>query len=164
MREVFEPMKGGNAMFGTLTPRRSALRRTDRQLGLLDEFEDAMERLWSTGGNEWTFGGSIPSLDISETDKSVEVKLDVPGVSSKEIKIQLNGNLLTVRGERTEEQEKKGKKFHRVERRFGSFSRSITLPCPVQEDKVAAEYRDGVLSITLPKTEERKSRKIAVKS
>lgn len=151
-------------MFGTLTPRRSGISRTEPRAGLLEEFEDAVSRLWDTGGNAWTFGASIPSLDISETEKAVEVKLDVPGVTAKEIDIRLNGNLLTVSGERKEEQEKKGKMFHRVERRYGNFSRSITLPCPVQEDEVAAEYRDGVLSITLPKTEEAKSRKIAVKS
>ena len=148
-------------MFGTLTPRRGAIARTEPRTGLLEEVEDAMSRLWDMGGNGWTFGTSI---DISETDKAVEVKLDVPGVTAKEIDIQLNGNLLTVSGERKEEQEKKGKTFHRIERRYGNFSRSITLPCPVQEDEVAAEYRDGVLAITLPKTEEAKSRKITVKS
>ena len=151
-------------MFGTLTPRRSGTARTEPRTGLLEEVEDAMSRLWDVGGNGWTFGTSIPSLDISETDKAVEVKLDVPGVTAKEIDIQLNGNLLTVSGERKEEQEKKGKTFHRIERRYGNFSRSITLPCSVQEDEVAAEYRDGVLAITLPKTEEAKSRKITVKS
>jgi HSP20 family protein len=130
----------------------------------LEEFEDFVSRLSDFGSNGPVFGTSVPSLDVSETDKAVEVKLDVPGVSAKEIDVQLNGNLLTVSGEKKEEQEKKGKTFHRVERRYGSFSRSITLPCPVQEDEVAAEYHDGVLSITLPKTEEAKSKKIAVKS
>jgi HSP20 family protein len=151
-------------MFGTLTPRRGPLSRSDPRAGLLDEFEEALSRLWNGGSGEWTVAGSIPSLDISETDKAVEVKLDVPGVSPKEIDVQLNGNLLTVSGERKEEQEKKGKTFHRVERRYGGFSRSVTLPCPVQEDEVAAEYHDGVLTVTLPKTEEAKSRKVAVKS
>jgi HSP20 family protein len=130
----------------------------------LDDIEEAMSRFWDMGGNGWSLGAAVPSLDISETDKAVEVKLDLPGVTAKEIDIQLNGNLLTVRGERKEEQEKKGKSYHRIERRYGSFSRSVTLPCPVQEDEVAAEYRDGVLTITLPKTEEAKTRKISVKS
>lgn len=151
-------------MFGTLAPRRSGVGRTEPRTGLLEEVEDAMSRLWDMGGNGWTFGTSIPSLDISETDKAVEIKLDLPGVTAKEIDIRLNGNLLTVSGERKEEQEKKGKTCHRVERRYGNFSRSITLPCPVQEDEIAAEYRDGVLSITLPKTDEAKARKISVKS
>ena len=151
-------------MFGTLAPRRSGLTRTEPRTGFFEEIEDAMTRMWDAGATGWTFGASIPSVDVSETDKAVEIKLDVPGVSAKEIDIQLNGNLLTVSGERKEEQERKGKTFHRIERRYGSFSRSVTLPCPVQEDEVAAEYRDGVLSIALPKTEGAKSKKIAVKN
>lgn len=151
-------------MFGTLAPKRGGLSRTEPRTGFFEEIEDAMSRMWDSSANGWTFGASVPSIDLSETDKAVEVKLDVPGVKAKEIDIQLNGNLLTVSGERKEEEEKKGKTFHRIERRYGSFSRSVTLPCPVQEDEVAAEYRDGVLSITLPKTEEAKSKKIAVKS
>jgi HSP20 family protein len=151
-------------MFGTLAPRRNVLSRTEPRTGLIEELEDAVSRLWDTGNGGWPFGASVPSLDVSETEKAVEVKLDVPGVTAKEIDIRLNGNLLTVSGERKEEQEKKGKTYHRVERRYGSFSRTITLPCPVQEDEVAAEYHDGVLSITLPKTEEAKAKKINVKS
>jgi HSP20 family protein len=151
-------------MFGTLTPTRGGLSRTERPTGFFEEIEDAMSRMWENGNGGWPWATSIPSIDLSETEKSVEVKLDVPGVKAKEIDIRLNGNLLTVSGERKEEEEKKGKTFHRIERRYGSFSRSITLPCPVQEDEVAAEYRDGVLSITLPKTEDSKAKKIAVKS
>jgi HSP20 family protein len=151
-------------MLGTLAPKRGGLSRTERPTGFFEEIEDAVSRMWDNGNGGWPWGTSVPSIDVSETDKSVEVKLDVPGVKAKEIDIQLNGNLLTVSGERKEEEEKKGKTFHRIERRYGSFSRSVTLPCPVQEDEVAAEYRDGVLSITLPKTEEAKSKKITVKS
>jgi HSP20 family protein len=151
-------------MFGTLAPRRRGLSRTEPRTGFFEEIEDAMSRMWDQGAGGWTFGASVPSLDVSETEKAVEVKLDVPGVTAKEIDIKLNGNLLTVSGERKEEEEKKGKTFHRIERRYGSFSRSITLPCKVQEDEVAAEYHDGVLSITLPKSEEAKSKKITVKS
>lgn len=151
-------------MFGTLAPRRSGQARPESRMSLIDDFENAVSRIWDPAGNDWVFSAAIPSLDLSETEKAVEVKLDVPGVTAKEIDIQLNGNLLTVSGERKQEQEKKGKTFHRIERRYGSFSRSVTLPCPVHEDEVAAEYHDGVLSITLPKTEEAKSKKIAVKS
>ncbi|MGI9327637.1 MAG: Hsp20/alpha crystallin family protein, partial [Pseudomonadales bacterium] len=81
-----------------------------------------------------------------------------------EIEIQLNGNVLTVSGERKEEQEEKGKTYHCVERRIGTFSRSMTLPCPVEEDEVAAAFKDGVLTITLPKTDEAKTRKIKIKT
>ena len=90
--------------------------------------------------------------------------MDVPGLKPEEIEIQLNNGILTVSGERREEKEEKGKTFHRIERRHGSFSRSVTLPAAVAEDKVDAQCHDGVLTITLQKTEEAKSRKIKVKS
>jgi HSP20 family protein len=131
---------------------------------MLEEFEDLLGRLWEGREDGWFFGPGIPTLDVSETDKSVEVKVDLPGIKPKEIDIRLSGNVLTVSGERKEEQEEKGKTYHRIERRSGSFSRSVSLPCTVQEDEVAAEYRDGVLTITLPKTEAAKAHKIVVKS
>jgi HSP20 family protein len=102
-------------------------------------------------------------LDVAETEKSLEIHMDLPGVTAKDIDIQVNGNLLTISGERKEEKEEKGKTFHRVERSYGSFSRTVTLPCDVNENEVAAEYKDGVLTIKLPKTEESKAHKIKVK-
>jgi len=111
----------------------------------------------------WGMRMLSPPLDISETDTEVRVRLDLPGVEAKEIDIQVNGNQLTIAGERKEEKEEKGETFHRVERRAGRFSRSFTLPCGVDENKVDATYHDGVLSVTLPKTEESKSRRITVK-
>jgi HSP20 family protein len=130
---------------------------------LRDEVEDLISRFWDAD-TDW-FGGEIsPSADISETDKTVEVRMDVPGMKAADIDIKLSNNVLTVTGERNEEKEEKGRTFHRVERRLGKFSRSFTLPCAVAEDEVAAEYRDGTLNITLPKSEEAKARKITVKS
>jgi HSP20 family protein len=89
--------------------------------------------------------------------------MDLPGMTAKDIDIQISGSVLTVSGQREEEREEKGKTFHRVERRYGSFSRSVTLPSAVEESEVAAECRDGVLTIKLPKTEESKAHKIKVK-
>ena len=89
--------------------------------------------------------------------------MDIPGMEAKDIDIQVNANVLTVSGERKEEREEKGKTYHRVERRVGAFSRSVTLPCPVKEDAVDAQYKNGILTIKLPKTEEAKARKITVK-
>jgi HSP20 family protein len=111
----------------------------------------------------WPAGG-LGSLDVSETDGQVEIRLDLPGVEAKEIDIQLNENLLTISGERKEEKEEKNKTYHRVERRYGSFSRSISLPCPVKQEAIDAQYRDGVLTIKLPKSEEARARKIKVKT
>ena len=129
---------------------------------LREEMQDLAGRFWGEEGDGWLLGGA-PSIDLSETDTSVQAALDLPGVKANEIDIQVNGNILTVSGERKEEKEEKGRTYHRLERRVGSFSRSITLPCAVQEGEAAAEYRDGVLTITLPKSEECKSHKIKVK-
>ena len=90
--------------------------------------------------------------------------MDIPGMEAKDIDIQVNGHLLTISGERKEEKEEKGKTYHRIERRSGSFSRSVTLPCPVKEEAVDAQYKNGILMVKLPKAEEAKSKKIAVKS
>ena len=106
----------------------------------------------------------LPSLDVSETPSTVGVRMDVPGMNSEEIDIRLANGVLTISGERKEEMEEKGRTFHRVERSYGSFSRSITLPAAVAEDKVEAQYNDGVLTVTLQKTEEAKARKIEVKT
>lgn len=153
-------------MAGTLAPRRSlipSLWREPRR-GMLREIEDLMGGLFEEGEDGWFVGRNVPSIDVSETDSAVEAKVDLPGVMPAEIDIQLNANILTVSGERKEEKEEKGKTYHRLERRAGNFSRAISLPCPVAEDEVAAEFHDGVLTITLPKTEQAKAHKIKVKS
>lgn len=153
-------------MAGTLTPRKSrGLFPWGREAfpSLREEMEDLLSRVWEDESEGWFSGALKPSVDLSETEKAVEVRMDLPGVKAKEIDIQINKNLLTVSGERKEEKEEKGKTYHRVERRTGNFSRSFTLPCAVAEDEVAAEYKDGILTITLPKTEEAQTRKIKVK-
>jgi HSP20 family protein len=127
-----------------------------------------METLWSQligePGDGLFRGRMVPSLDLTETPTAVEIRVDVPGLKAEDIDIQLSNGVLTVSGQRKEEKEEKGKTFHRVERRHGAFSRSVTLPAAVAEDKVDAQYRDGVLTISLQKTEEAKSKKIKVKS
>jgi HSP20 family protein len=112
----------------------------------------------------WPFGRLSPSLDLSETEQAVEVRMDIPGVRANEVDIQIVGNMLTVSGRRKEEREEKNKTWHRIERREGSFSRSVMLPCPVKEEAVEARYKDGVLTVNMPKTEEAKARKIEVKT
>ena len=125
------------------------------------EMEDLLERFWGEG--EGLFGRGVPALNLSETENSVDVTMDLPGVKPEEIDIQVHGNQLTIRGERKEEQEEKGRTFHRVERSSGSFLRTVTLPCAVEESEAAAECREGILSVHLPKAEEAKTRKIQVK-
>jgi HSP20 family protein len=136
--------------------------------GPLESIREEMEDLFSRALGEepglWPAERIVPSLDLAECDAAVEVRVDIPGMEAKDIEIQVNGNLLTISGERKEEREEKGKTYHRVERRVGSFSRTVTLPCPVKEDAVDAQYKNGILTVKLPKTEAAKSRKITVKS
>jgi HSP20 family protein len=127
------------------------------------EMEDLFSRTFGERADLWAVDRITPSLDLSETDGALEVRMDIPGMEAKDIDIQVNANVLTVSGERKEEREEKGKTYHRVERRVGAFSRSVTLPCPVKEDAVDAQYKNGILTIKLPKTEEAKTRKITVK-
>lgn len=124
--------------------------------------EDMREWFGSFFGDEGY--ANPPALDLVESDGGVEVRIDLPGLKTEDIDIQLNENLLTVSGHRDEKKEEKGKTFHRVERRYGSFSRTVTLPCGVKPDSVDAKYKDGVLTIQMQKSEEAKSRKITVKS
>lgn len=105
------------------------------------------------------------AMDVAETSQSFEVKMDLPGVNAEDVEIQIDNNTLTVRGERSEEKEERDedKQFHRVERYAGSFSRSVVLPNSINEDETVAEFKDGVLKITIPKTDDAKPRKISIK-
>jgi len=116
------------------------------------------------GGSLPPWSGYLPSLDLVETDTALEVRMDVPGVKPEDIDVQLSGNLLTIAGKRSEEKEENGKTYHRVERSYGSFSRSLTLPCNVKDEKVDAKIEEGVLRVTLQKTDDAKTRKIKVQS
>jgi HSP20 family protein len=119
--------------------------------------------MWGDHEGSWWTGDVNPLVDLAETDKAFEIRMDVPGGEAKDFDIQVSGNVATIRGERREEKEEKGKTFHRVERRCGAFSRSLTLPGHVNEDEVAAEYANGVLTITLPKREDATPKKVSVK-
>ena len=141
-----------------------SLWRSDPLTALQEEMNELRSRFLGDSGEGWFTGAMIPALDMAESDTSIDVRMDLPGMAAKDIDIQINGNVLTVSGQRDEEKEEKGKTFHRVERRSGSFSRSVTLPCNVIESEVAAEYLDGVLAIKLPKTDESKAHKIKVKT
>ena len=104
-----------------------------------------------------------PAVDVSENEKELVVSADLPGIDPKEVEITVQENILTLSGERKAESETKDESYHRVERSYGSFTRSFVLPSIVDETKVSAEYKDGVLRVRLPKREEAKPRKIDVK-
>jgi HSP20 family protein len=127
---------------------------------LRDEVNDLFNRFSGEFDGELA---ELPSMDLAETDSQIEVKMDVPGYKPDEIDVEVQGNTLVVTGERKEEKEEKGKTFHQIERRTRSINRSVTLPCAVEVAKINAECKDGVLAVTLPKTEKTNTRKIPVK-
>lgn len=112
-----------------------------------------------------TFQGSYwtPAVDIAEHDNEYIVKMELAGVTKDDVKISLESNILTIKGEKKQEKEEKSKNFHRVERSYGSFQRSFTLPTTVKSDKIDAVFKDGVLTVTLPKLEDSKPKQIEVK-
>lgn len=130
---------------------------------LREEFDNLLSRFGDWEG-QWASQMLSPSLDVAESNGTIDVTMDVPGMKAENIDIQVLGNRLTISGERKEEKEEKGngKSYHRIERHMGAFSRTVGLPCEVDESKVDASYQNGVLKIRLPKSEEAKSHKIAV--
>jgi HSP20 family protein len=104
----------------------------------------------------------VPAVDISETDGGYQIKAEIPDVKKEDVKVTLEDGVLTIQGERKQEKEENGKKYHRVERSYGSFVRIFTLPDLVDEGKVKAEFKDGVLNLQLPKSEKAKPKSIEV--
>ena len=105
-----------------------------------------------------------PAVDVTETAEAVVVKAEVPGMDAKDINISVAGEVLTIKGEKKSEREEKEENYHVVERSYGSFSRSMTLPAAVDVDKIEAKYDKGVLTVTCPKKEEVKPKAIEIKS
>lgn len=121
-----------------------------------DVFEDAFN---------WTEGTFVPELNVYETAKMFEVTVELPGMNKDDFDISLNDNVLTISGERRirENGNENGRRYHRVESRFGRFSRSLPLPNVVDMDKIEATYENGVLAISIPKLKEKAGRKIKIK-
>ena len=105
----------------------------------------------------------MPLTDISEDKDNFVLKLDLPGISKNDLKISYSDGQLSISGERKQEKETKDSKYHRVERAYGKYYRSFTLPSKIQEDKIDAEFEDGQLIITVPKAEEIKPKEISIK-
>ncbi len=106
---------------------------------------------------DWT-----PSVDISETDTAYMIKGEIPGVDRENVKVTIEDGMVTISGERKQEKEEKDKKFHRIERSYGSFMRSFRLPDNVDESAVKAEFKDGMINVTLPKSGKTKAKLINV--
>src|ERR671932_995384 len=123
-------------------------------------FEDSFVTPRALGRTGW----NDLSLDVYETDNDVVVKAALPGIKPEDVEITLTGDQLTIRGETREETENKDKNYLRRESRYGSFARSITLPSGLQGDKAEANFEHGVLTLTIPKSEEVKPKQIKVKT
>jgi HSP20 family protein len=129
-----------------------------------------MNRLFNDAGRGWrpdepsaTTTWS-PAVDIYETEGEIIVKAELPGVDRKDISLNLEKNVLTLKGERKFEKETKEENYHRIERAYGGFSRSFAIPATVDEEKIRADYKDGILKIALPKKEQIKPKQIQIGS
>ena len=138
----------------------------------LEDMSNRLNRVFTRGGLARTAAAEkdpltvfdwAPSVDIAETPEGFQIKAELPEVKKEDVKISVDGGVLRIEGERRQEKEEKGKKFHRIERSYGSFLRTFTLPDSVDESKVQAEFKDGVLNVRLPRSEKGKPRAIEVK-
>jgi HSP20 family protein len=138
-------------------------------------FRREMDRLFKDYLGEWGerslapfgegWGAFSPQVDVTETDGEIKVSAELPGLGDEDIDVSLSNDVLTIRGEKKEEKEEKGRSYYRAERSYGSFVRSVPLPAEVDADKVDAVFQKGVLTVTLPKTGEARARKkIAIKT
>jgi HSP20 family protein len=130
-----------------------------------------MDDLWSRFfDTSWTHGAGregvsfVPQVDIKETEQALEMTVEVPGLKAEEIEVTLIGDTVTIKGEKKEEREEKKDNYHLVERRFGSFQRSFRLPVPVDQAKLTATHKDGVLKMVMPKAQSAEVKKIEIKA
>ena len=146
----------------------TGLRRMDSPGAMLrrfpwgEDFDQMFGRMFGEPANAWL--AKVPQLDLVETDKEVEVRLDAPGFKPEQLDVQLMGEVLTITGKQEEKKEEKGKTFHIVERHAGNFTRNIALPCGVNTNAIEAKFTDGVLTVRMPKTVEAAGKKIQVKA
>ncbi|AGW14408.1 Hsp20/alpha crystallin family protein [Megalodesulfovibrio gigas] len=162
-------------MFRTFVPdvqrRRVSLGDPRRPGGMtsMADLANLLEDFWKTPLDGLPFarmteGGVTPAMNLREMPDALEVTAELPGVAASDIEVTIDKGILTIKGEKKFEEETQEGAFHRVERSYGSFSRSVSLPSPVAEDKIAANFANGVLTLTLPKAEEAKARKIEITS
>ena len=133
--------------------------------GLKREMDRLLERFFESPWAEMpSLGDWTPALDVTEGKDAITVKAELPGVEPKDINVSLEGDLLTVKGEKEQKKEEKDERLHRVERTYGAFVRSVRLPAAVDGSKVSASFKNGVVTITLPKTPGAKGTTIPIKA
>ncbi len=132
----------------------------------LQSLQEKIDRIFEEtlrGREPATFSGSwVPAVDIYETDDAIVLEAELPGMDEKDIEVRVEDNVLTIKGERKFEKEAKEENYYRMERYYGAFQRSFTLPSNVDVDKIKAEYKKGILKVTMPKKEETKPKQIKI--
>jgi HSP20 family protein len=132
--------------------------RGNSDLDLFRGFRTQLDTLFEDWFGRNVGGTLAPRIDVSETSKDMTLTVELPGVEEKDIDVSLSGNMLTIKGQKKSEQEDRkdedGRVFHRVERSYGSFQRTMTVPFDAEPDKVSAQFKDGVLTVTLPKPQQ----------
>jgi HSP20 family protein len=150
------PVGRDRALAGTANPFMSLQREIDR---LFEDFGRGFPSLQSFGGNG---AGLMPSMDVTETDKEIEITAELPGLEEKDVQINVADNLLTIRGEKKAEKEEKDKNYRLIERSYGSFERAVALPPGVDASKVKAKMTKGVLKVEIPKPAAAKSQQVKI--
>lgn len=147
----YEPRR----LWGPLTTFRNVQEEMDR---FFDDF--------FTGGHKETAleTGWYPAVDVLEDNDKFTLKAEVPGMTEKDVKITVEENAISIHGEKKEEKEEKGLHYHKLERSYGAFSRNFQLPSNINRDQISAQYRDGILEITLPKTTQSKPKIVEIKA
>ena len=141
---------------------------TRRPMRNLFSFHNEMGRIFGDvfgsqeGGPDTEETYWIPTVDIAETENGYEIRTELPGVSEDDVNVSVTDNLLTVKGEKRQEAETEGKNYHRVERRYGSFQRSFTLPRHIETNAIKAEFKDGILTLGIPKAEVAKPTEVPI--
>ena len=142
-----------------LVPRRRMFLPFVPEIDIFDRFFNGLELPTLFGGEEMV----VPHFDISETEKEYVISGEIPGIDVKDLNVTLTDGIITIKGEKKKETEDKEENYHRIERHYGSFERSFRVPDKVNTDELDANYKDGVLKLTLPKAEVSEVKKIEVK-
>jgi HSP20 family protein len=140
------------------TPFRSVMSLRDEMDKLLDDFYGRMAPSSETYEGDW-----LPAMDMKETDGEVVATIELPGLTKEDIKVSVKNDVLSVSGEKKQESTETAGNVHRVERAYGYFKRSVRLPVEVDSAKVSASYKDGLLTVTMPKVEAKKAKEIPIK-
>lgn len=141
----------------------SELEQVSDRLNRIFGRSELARRAGEAGKDAMTVFDWAPSVDVIETPEEYQIKAELPEVKKEDVKVSVQNGVLRIEGERKQEKEEKGKKFHRVERSYGSFLRTFTLPENIDDGKTSAEFKDGVLNVRMPKSAEAKPKSVQIK-